>query len=57
MIKIGDKYIIYCFNFSVSVKNNHPYPIVKNSGFSSVLSSPTNQKNMYFLAFWFCDII
>ena len=51
MIKIGDKYIICCFNFSVSVKNNHPYPIVENQGFSSVLNTPHYQKNMYFLAF------
>ena len=57
MIKIGGKYIIYYFNFSVSVKNNHPYPVVKNQGFSSVLSIPHYQKNMYFLALWFWCII
>ena len=57
MIKISNKCTIYCFDFSVSVKNNHPYPDVKNSGFSSVLSNPTNQKNMYFLAYDFWCII
>ena len=44
MIKIGDKYIIYCFNFSVSVKNNHLYPVVENQGFSSVLTTPIIKK-------------
>ena len=57
MIKIWDKYIICCFNFSVSVKNNHPYPIMKNQGFSVVFSTPPYQKNMYFLAFEFWCII
>ena len=53
MIKIGDKYIICYFNFSVSVKNNHPYPIVKNQGFSSVLSIPIIKKICIFWRFKF----
>ena len=55
--KLSNKYVIYCFYFSVSVKNNHPYPDTQTKGFSIVFSTPPHQKNMYFLALWYCDII